>query len=68
MTKIQIFVYEMKTSWSEEKFTKALLVLPELMQKEILQFKHRQTAMHSLLGKMLLNYAIKKLNFNFAIR
>lgn len=68
MTKIQIFVYEMKTSWSEEKFTKALLVLPELMQKEILQFKHRQTAMHSLLGKMLLNYAIKKLNFNFALQ
>ena len=68
MTKIQVFVYEMKTSWSEEKFTEALLVLPEFMQKEIVQFKHRQTAMHSLIGKLLLNYAIEKMNLNFALQ
>jgi len=68
MTKIQIFVYEIKKSWSEEKFANALHTLPEFMQKIILEYKHRQTAMHSLVGKLLLNYAIKKLNLNFALQ
>lgn len=68
MTKVQIFVYEMKKSWSEEKFSNALQTLPEFMQKEILQYKHRQTAMHSILGKLLLNYAIMKLNLPFALQ
>lgn len=65
MTKIQIFVYEIKKSWSEEKFANALHTLPEFMQKIILEYKHRQTAMHSLVGKLLLNYAIKKMSLSF---
>lgn len=49
------------------QFEKLLHQLPVFLQQDILAYKHQQTAQASLLGKLLLQYALKKLYANFPL-
>ena len=62
-----LFYIEQSEQISETVFNDFLLQLPEYFQKEIKEYKHWQSAQNSLLGKIILQYAFKKLQFSFTL-
>ncbi|MFN8282465.1 MAG: 4'-phosphopantetheinyl transferase superfamily protein [Chitinophagales bacterium] len=61
------FYIEQPEQISEADFSDFLLQLPEHFQKEINEYKHWQSAQNSLLGKMTLLFALKKLQIPYSL-
>lgn len=60
---VQIFHTELNTALSEDKFREYLALLPSEMTEKIQRFKRWQDAQTSLMGKIMLLRALKKLTY-----
>lgn len=62
-----LFYIDQAERISDEYFNSFLLQLPEQFQNEIKEYKHWQSAQNSLLGKMVLQFALKKLELSYSL-
>ncbi|HUM53051.1 MAG TPA: 4'-phosphopantetheinyl transferase superfamily protein [Chitinophagales bacterium] len=61
------FYIEQSEKISDVIYNDFLLQLPEHFQKEIAAYKHWQSAQNSLLGKIILLFALKKIGLSFSL-
>ncbi len=62
-----LFYIEQSEQISDVIYNDFLLQLPEHFQKEITAYKHWQSAQNSLLGKIILLFALKKIGLSYSL-
>ena len=60
---VHIFYVKQNGILTDDVFRQFFLQLPQFLQQEIAEYKHKQTAQSSLLGKIILRAAFHKLGF-----
>jgi 4'-phosphopantetheinyl transferase len=68
MNTINVFYIQHASRLDEKYFQQYLLELPDDFRKELNAYKHWESAQASILGKMLLGYAFKRMDLPFSLQ
>lgn len=66
-TVVHIFYIQQAEELTDALFEKFLLRLPENFQTEIRNYKHKEPGQASLIGKIILQYGLERLNLNYSL-